>query len=36
MLVLYVNKNFVTYVMHSTSSELGANSQVNSCEPLQR
>ena len=36
MLALYVNRNFVTYIMHSASSEFGANSQVNSCESLQR
>ena len=30
MLALYVNRNFVTYIMHSASSEFGANSQVNS------
>ena len=36
MLALYVNRNFVSYIMHSTSSEFGANSQVNSCESLQR
>ena len=36
MLALYVNRNFVTYIMHSTSSEFGANSHVNSCESLKR
>ena len=36
MIVLYVNRNFVTYIMHSTSSKFGANSHVNSCEALQR
>ena len=30
MLALYVNGNFGTYIMHSTSSEFSANSQVNS------
>ena len=30
MLALYVNRNFVTYIMHSASSEFGDNSQVNS------
>ena len=28
MLALYVNRNFVTYIMHSKSSEFGANSVV--------
>ena len=27
MSALYVNRNFITYIMHSTSSEFGANSQ---------
>ena len=35
MLALYVNRNFVTYIMQSASSEFGANSQVSSCESLQ-
>ena len=36
MLALSINRNFVTYIMHSTSSKFGASSQVNSCESLQR
>ena len=35
MLALYVIGNFGTFIMHSTSSEFGANSQVNSYESLQ-
>ena len=36
MLALYNNRNFVTYIMHSKQSEFGANSQMNSCDSLQR
>ena len=36
MFAIDVNRNFVTYIMHSISSKFGASSQVNSCESLQR